>query len=245
MAVVAAGSHNEPLHEQGLAVDALLVLGSNLGVLHLVFVGEVLVRVALRAGLGEVHLVDRRICLLHGNDVVVPMAIGAVRRGRGAHGLAHAVDAALVDLVLLGVTGSALHLRHRVAVPRMVLVDLGMAGLAGERCVHRPAKPGGIHEERHGGAVRPLLGEILIAVAIEAALLRGRLGRRGLQRRGHEEARDQGQQEASAAALAAGGSLSIRGRSGHGSFLWGGEGAGVKGVGRSLRSCLNRYRASR
>ena len=57
VAVVAAGRHDEALLEQCQAMDAFLVLGLHLWVLHLVFRGDVLVRVAFRAHHGQVHLV--------------------------------------------------------------------------------------------------------------------------------------------------------------------------------------------
>ena len=61
VAIAAAGRHDEALLEQCLSVDALHVLRAHGWILHLVFIGDVLIGVASPARDREVHLVDWRI----------------------------------------------------------------------------------------------------------------------------------------------------------------------------------------
>ena len=220
VAVVAAGGHDEALLEQRLAMDALGVLSAHRGVLHLVFVGDALVGVALPAGDREVHLVDRRIGQRDPADVVVPVAIDAVGGGRGAHGPAHAVDAALVDLGLVRVAGAAVHLGHLAAVARMILMDVRVAALAGQRGVHGLAEPFSVHEQGDRGPVRPVLDHVLVAMAGEAGLVglvHGGGSTEGRHRQ--EDSGEEGEQEAAPTASAGGAIQDSEGRSVHGVFL--------------------------
>ena len=180
VAVVAAGGHDEALLEQRHAVDALLVLGAHGGVHHLVLVRQVLVGVALGAGLGQVHLVDGRGVRLDGHHVVVAVAAHAGGRTRGAQGLAHAVDAGLVDLVLFRVTGGAVHGLRVHAIVGVVL-DVRVAALTAHALVDRATELGLVHKQGLGLARRHVLGHGRVAVAVEAVLLdslaAGSLGR--------------------------------------------------------------------
>src|ERR1035438_9481079 len=134
-------------------------------------------------------------------DVVVPVAIDAGGGGGRAHCPAHAVDAALIDLGLLVVTTSAVHLGHRVAITWVVLMDGGMAALAVERCMHGLAEAISIHKERNGGSIRPVLDRILVAMAVEAALLGLLLGGRGTEWGGRQQkAREESEQDTASAA---------------------------------------------
>ena len=108
VAVVAGGGDDQAHLQEGAAVDAFGVLGGDLGnfmrysafmpglLWHL---AQVRGRLSLKTGESE--------CLT-GSDVVGAVAIDAGGGGGGAHGLAHAVDAAGVEFGLGLVAGGAL-----------------------------------------------------------------------------------------------------------------------------------------
>ena len=111
------------------------------------------------------------------------------------------MDAALIDLGLVRVADPAVHLGHRVAVTRVVLVEVGVAALARERGMHGLAEAIRIHKEGNRRPIGHLLDHILVAMAAEAGLVGLLIGRGRLQGRGRqEEPGEEGEQDTTPAA---------------------------------------------
>ena len=99
--------------------------------------------------LREVELEDGRIDLLHRHDLMSAVAAGAGGRARGAHCVAHAVDAGGIKLGLLLVAGTAIDRGQRLFVRHAVPVEALVAIGAVEGPVHGFRKRGLIDEQRH------------------------------------------------------------------------------------------------
>ena len=136
VAVVAGRGDDQAHLQQRPAVDAVEVVHSGVRVSDPVLVGQLRVAVAGGAGPGQIELEDRRVDLPDRGDFVgVAVAAHAGRRARGAHRVAHAVNAGRVGFRLLRMAGGALRRRQRGVVRR--LGDRGMAVDAVELPVHR------------------------------------------------------------------------------------------------------------
>ena len=151
VAIVAGGRDDQPHLQQRPPMNALGVLRRRFRVLHPVFTGQAGIAVALGAGLRQVQLEHRRRRVLHRQDVVMPVAILAVRRRRSAHRPADAVDAGRVLLADLIVARSAIDRRQLVGMRH--LLDVGMAGGAVLGAMHR------LGEHVHTDEERPTFGD--------------------------------------------------------------------------------------
>src|ERR1035437_257480 len=148
MTVIAGGSDDEAHLEQGAPVDAVHILRRRLRILHLVFLRQPGVAVALGASPGQVQFEDRRRGVFGREHVVRAMAIPATGRAGSAHLVAQAMDArrVLFDglLVALDATG---WLRRHIVV-RVLGSDVRVAVRTGVGLVKGGLELGFIHEQR-------------------------------------------------------------------------------------------------
>ena len=93
VAVVAGRRDDEAHLQQRAAVDAVHVLRRRLRELHLVFLGEPGIAVALGAGLRKVEFENGRLPVPGREDVVVAVAVGTGGGAGSTHRAAHPVDA--------------------------------------------------------------------------------------------------------------------------------------------------------
>lgn len=97
-------------------MDAVHVLVCRLGKFNLIFLGEIGVAVALRAGERQVHLENRRTEILHRQNLVAAVAVPALRRAGRAHRMTHAVDARGVIFTFFFMTTGAIRWRDILVV---------------------------------------------------------------------------------------------------------------------------------
>ncbi len=164
--VVARGRDDQAHFQQRGAVDAVHVLVRGLGKFDLVFLGEIGVAVALRAGRRQIHFIHGRMHILHRQNFVDAVAVPALRRAGRAHGVAHAVDAGGVILAFLFVTAGAVRRRHDFVVHH--LLDAVVAVNAVQLAVDGLGKTvGGKQRHRFGMAIDGALVRG-VGVAVEA-----------------------------------------------------------------------------
>ena len=185
VAVIAGGSDDEAHLEQGTPVNAVHVLCRRLGILHLVFLRQPRIAVALGAGPGQVQLEDRRLGVFVGEHVVRAVTIPATGGSGGANLVAHAMHAHRVffdgPLVAFDATGRL----HRHIVVRMLGSDVRVAIRAGIGLVDGGLKSGLIDEQGDFLAGGVGLGERLVRMTFQAGAVGALVRGPGWQRSGH------------------------------------------------------------
>lgn len=96
MAIVAGGGDDQSHFEQRPAMNAVLVLGGSLRVLHLVLLRESRIAVAVGAGARQIQFEDGRVGVFGVQDVVRSVATPATGGAGSAEGVADAVNAGRV-----------------------------------------------------------------------------------------------------------------------------------------------------
>ena len=151
-------------------MDAVQILRGDLWILHAVLAVYPWIAVAFRTGLREIQFEDWRLGVLHRDHVVRAMAIRASGGRRGAHRLAHTVDAGGVFFYGTGmvgfrfVTGGALRFGQFAFVNQFLdaLVAIDAIQLPVDRLQKRV---GGENGHGHGFSLDlPTVGWIGVAV---------------------------------------------------------------------------------
>ncbi len=169
----AGGGDDQAFLENRLAVDALRIIFEN------VVLVDVAVQLDGRAFAMATAADERNIqrgnggaFVLNREDVVIAVAVHAMRGERVAAGNGLAVQGGGVLLLFVAVAGAALDRSDAGVMGQVLAVERGVAGSAGEDAVNRSAKFLGV-DKQGDGPTAVLDGHGLVAVAGEAVVVGG------------------------------------------------------------------------
>ena len=173
MAGHARRGHDQALLHHGLAVDALGIILEDVVLINLaVHLDGRTFTMASTTDEWNIERSDGGTVVLYREDVVIAVAVNAVRGESVAASNGFAVKRRSMKLLFVAVAGTAHDRRHARIMRQILAVERGVAVGAGQRAMHRGGKFLDVNKKRDR-AIAALDGHGLVTVASEAVVVSG------------------------------------------------------------------------